>query len=91
MLRSSMYCSYLGCVIFTYPSYTQNLDEALKKNSKNTHPYAICIGLATDIKSSVIVCNRKVITEEIGHFVFSVLLALIYMLLRCHIIQYASK
>ena len=49
----------------------------MKKNASNTHPYAICIGSIGAITSSVIVCNRKVITEKIGHMVFSVILALI--------------
>ena len=53
------------------------MGEALKKNASNSHPNAICIGSIGAITSSVIVCNRKVITEKIWHMVFSVILALI--------------
>lgn len=49
----------------------------LSKGVNNTYPYAICIGSASMFTSSVIVCNKKVITGEIGQLVLSVLMALL--------------
>lgn len=53
------------------------MDEALKRNADNTHPYVICVGDLCSISSSVAVCDKCVITSEIGHFVFSAILTLI--------------
>ena len=57
--------------------FLQTLDEALKKNAGNTHPHVICVGDHSTIFSSVAVCDKCVITSEIGHFVFSAILTLI--------------
>ena len=57
--------------------FLQTLDEALKKNAGNTHPYVICVGDHSTISSSVAVCDKCVITSEISHFVFSAILTLI--------------
>ena len=53
------------------------MDEALKRNSSNTYPFIVCIGKPTMFTSSVVVCNKKVITEEIGKCVVSSLLTLL--------------
>lgn len=55
----------------------QTVDEAMRRNASNTYPYAICIGSESMFTSSVIVCNKKVITEELGQLVFSVILSLL--------------
>ena len=52
----------------------QTLDEALKENSDNVHPYIIYIGSITAFSSAVAVCNKKVVTTEIGRLVFSSIL-----------------
>lgn len=53
------------------------MEEALKKNSKNTSPYAVCVGTPLAFSTAVIVCNKKVITEECGTLVLSALLTLL--------------
>ncbi len=53
----------------------QTLDEALKTNSTNTYPYVIVVG--DPASSSVAVCDKRVITSEIGHFTFSAVLTLL--------------
>ena len=53
------------------------MDEALKKNADNTHPYIVCIGDHSEFSSSVAICNKKVITSEIGHYVFSAVLTVL--------------
>ena len=50
--------------------------EALKRNSSNTYPYAICVGKPNDVTTSVVVCNKKVIIKEIGRLVVSAILVL---------------
>ncbi len=55
----------------------QTLDEALKTNSTNTYPYVIVVGDPTSASSSVAVCDKRVITSEIGHFTFSAVLTLL--------------
>ena len=57
--------------------FLQTLDEALKKNAGNTHPYVICVGHHSTISSSAAVCDKCVITSEIGHFLFSAIVTLI--------------
>lgn len=53
------------------------MDEALKENGDNSHPYIICIGTISAFTSAVAVCNNKVITGEIGQFVFSAMITLL--------------
>lgn len=57
--------------------FAPTVEEALKKNAKNTFPYAICIGTPDAVSTSVIVCNKKVITDEIGQLVVSGILVLL--------------
>lgn len=49
----------------------------MQKNKDNTHPWILCIGTPSSISSAVLVCQRKVITIEIGKTVFSALLTLL--------------
>jgi hypothetical protein len=53
------------------------VEEALKKNSDNTHPYIILLGSHTEFTSAVGVCGKKVITSEIGQFILSAILTLL--------------
>ena len=53
------------------------MDEALKENSDNTHHYIICTGEIATFTSAVAVCNKKVITENIGQLVFSAFVTLL--------------
>lgn len=55
----------------------QTLDEALNENSSNVHPYIVCIGTISSFSSAVAVCNKTVITVEIGQFVFTSILILL--------------
>lgn len=55
----------------------QTLDEALQKNVGNTHPYIIIVGTSTAFSSAVCICNKKVITCNIGKFIFSSVLTLL--------------
>ena len=59
------------------PYICQTLEEAMKKSSGNTYPYIICIGTSDLFTSSVLVCNKKVISIEIGEFLSSALLTLL--------------
>ena len=43
----------------------------------NTHPYIACIGTPSDIASGVVVCDKKVITNNIGGQVLGCLLVLL--------------
>ena len=56
-----------------FVNFIQTLEEALKENGDNPHPYVVCTG---DINSAVVICNKKVITSEIGSVVFSSLITL---------------
>ena len=49
----------------------------LKTNAQNLHPYVACVGSPSVFSSAVVVCNKKVITEEIGTLVTSTLLVLL--------------
>ena len=55
----------------------QNAEEAMDKNKDNTHPWILCVGTPCDITSAVLVCQRKVISYDIGKTVFSALLILL--------------
>ena len=46
------------------------------KNKDNMYPWILCIGTPCNISSSVLVCQRKVVTNEIGQSIFSALLVL---------------
>lgn len=49
----------------------------MQKNKDNTHPWILCVGSPSKILSAVLVCQRKVITKEIGKSVFSAILVLL--------------
>ena len=49
----------------------------MTKNKKNNDSYIICIGTVKKFTTSVVVCNGKVITVEIGQLVFSAVLVLL--------------
>jgi hypothetical protein len=53
------------------------VDEALKKNTDNNDPFIVCLGTPKEFTSSVVVCNRKVITSETGKLIFSSILSLL--------------
>lgn len=53
------------------------MEEALKENSDNTHPYIICTGDIAAFSSAVAVCNKKVITDNIGQLIFSAFVTLL--------------
>ena len=48
-----------------------------KKNKDNTHPWVLCVGTPCNISSAVLVCQRKIISKEIGKTVLSALLVLL--------------
>ena len=56
--------------------HIQCVEEAMQRNKDNTHPWILCVGSPGKISSAVLVCQRKVITNEIGKSVFSSLLVL---------------
>jgi hypothetical protein len=49
----------------------------LKENSDNVHPYIVFVGTISSFSSAVAVCNKKVITTEIGNWVISAILTLL--------------
>ena len=55
----------------------QTVEEALRKNAKNTFPYAVCVGTPESVQTLVIVCNKKVLTDEIGNLLISAILVLL--------------
>ena len=62
-----------ACISFSI----QTVDEALKENADNVHPYIIFVGTIASFSSAVAVCNKKVITFEIGNWVISAVLTLL--------------
>ena len=48
----------------------------MQMNKDNTHPWVLCDGSPTAVSSAVLVCQRKILTKEIGKSVFSVILTL---------------
>ena len=46
------------------------------KNKDNTHPWVLCVGSPTSISSAVLVCQKKVVSKDIGKTVFSSILVL---------------
>jgi hypothetical protein len=63
--------------VISYVNFLQTLEEALKENSENQHPYVVCTGTIDEIDSAVVICNKKVITSEIGGLVFSSIMTLL--------------
>ena len=54
----------------------QGTEEAMQKNKDNTHPWVLCVGSPTSISSAVLVCQKKVVSKDIGKTVFSSILVL---------------
>lgn len=50
----------------------------MQKHKDDTHPWVLCVGTsAENFSSAVCICNRKVITVDIGKLVVSALLVLL--------------
>ena len=49
----------------------------MKANAQNKYPYVACIGSPTTFTSAVVICNKKVISEEIGQLVVTCIIVLL--------------
>ena len=76
-VRLRMQCySHIFSVLAIY--IARMLKKQCKRNKDNTHPWIHCVGtVCNKLSSTVLVCQRKVITKEIGKSVSSALLLLL--------------
>ena len=62
----------------------------MHKNTDNTNPFIVIIGTSSSFSSAVGICNKKVITRDIGQFVFSCILTLMAIFYSYELLYHPS-
>ena len=66
------------CDSLIFPPNVQSVENGLAKSKENNDPYVLAVGEGPDnVESMVVVCKKKVITEELGRSPFVGLIVLI--------------